>query len=306
MKKAIIFGSFGMDGSLLSELLSFKGYEVYGIGRPETSERRVNWLKNLVPNIKIELIDVLNDASLYLLFSEIKPDEVYNFAGVSNVFEPMQNAQAIFDLNAGLPLKILENIRLYSPKTRFFQASSALVFGNGWLTPQNELTIRDPLYLYSHAKAYADGIVREYRKQGINARSGIFYPHECSRRQKDFFCKKIVLAAKNRERIKIGSLKNMRSVGFAPEFVEAAWRTMQVPPTDYIIGQPKLIMNEVFIKKCFEYCELNYKEYIEIDESLKREEPVILQPDISKIKRELGWSPSYNIDMIISEMMEAD
>lgn len=306
MKKAIIFGCFGMDGSLLAELLSFKGYEVYGIGRPETSEKRVNWLKHLVPNIKIELIDVLNDASLYILFNEIKPDEVYNFAGVSNVFEPMQNAQAIFDLNAGLPLKILENIRLYSPKTRFFQASSALVFGNGWLTPQNELSIRDPLYLYGCAKNYADSLISQYRKQGINARSGILYPHTCSRRAPNFFCQKIVQASKNRERVKVGSTKEMRSILFAPEAIEGIWRTMQAPPEDYVIGNPRLVMNEVFIRKCFEYNGLNYKEYIEIDESLKREESVVLQPDISKIKRELGWSPQYNIDMIITEMMEAD
>lgn len=308
--KALILGCLGQDGSYMTELLASKGYEVYGIIKPGTQAHRIEWLKSLAP-IKTYSIDILEKEELYNLIQFVRPDEIYNFAGVSNVFDPWENLDFIYELNARVPQYIMECILKIDKGIKFFQASSCLVFGKDESGSQSEATPRNPIHPYGITKLYADNLVKEFRETfGLNCRSGIFFNHESPRRGLDFFTKKITTQVKEikagtRERIKVGDLSAVRDYGYAPDFMEAAHLTMQSDPTDYVIGTGQTISMMEFLTNCIFFAGLEPYGFIDIDKSLYRKSDTsLLVADTAKIHHLLGWRPKHNIDDIIKIMMQ--
>lgn len=309
-KRAIITGILGQDGSFMAELLASKGYSVYGLVKDQFDERH-KWICSLSENISIIRTDILDKKSLTKIICDIKPNEIYNFAGISNVFSPWENTNLIFALNAKVPENILRIILDFDKSIKFFQASSCLIFGRDTSGLQDELTPSKPIYPYGISKLYADNMVSEYRKEfGLFCCSGIFFNHESERRGNDFFSKKIVRAATMIDLglsgpIKVGNLDSLRDYGYAKDYVDAAYRMINSDfPCDYVIGTGNLISMRDFCKKCFEYFDINYENYIEEDKKLLRKEMPVLCANYAGIKNDLGWEPSTSIDKMIDIMMK--
>jgi GDPmannose 4,6-dehydratase len=283
-KRAIIFGESGQDGSFMAELLADKGYEVYGINRE---------------NVK-HFPDIIN---------KTKPDEIYNFAGVSDVLHPYKNLNEIFEINAKLPQQILEIIVRTNKHIKFFQASSALIFGRDKSGRQNEQTPFQPMYPYGVAKLYAHNMVNEVRETyGIFACCGIFFNHESERRKDHFFSKKICKAAATKSKVTVGSLDAVRDFGYAKDYIEAAYLMMQSDtPKDYVIGTGILTSLEDFARMAFEYAGLDYKDYVIQDKSLVRKKDTeILRANRTAIFDDLGWIPKVKVNELIKLMIDAE
>lgn len=281
MKKAIIIGIKGMDGSFMKELLLSKGYEVYG-GRKKVSNNSIKDWSEFIDNIR--------------------PDEIYNFAAYSNVFDPYENLDMIFYTNSLLPHTILKSIFKVDKSIKFFQASSRLIFGNN----SSEVD----LYPYSMSKIIADNRVKHFRENhDMYCCSGIFFNHESERRPIEFFSQKIVHAAVsaylgNIEKIEVGNLDSLRDIGYAKDYVEAAYLMMQnEKPKDYVIGTGKLISMREFTKKCFDNIALDYRDFIIENKNYRKDDVDSPAADISDIKNDLGWMPSHSVDDIIKIMM---
>jgi GDPmannose 4,6-dehydratase len=313
-KKAIIIGVVGQDGSFLAELLHKKNYEVYGVVKVDVDEKRIDWIKKLVPEIIIYKENVLDKKALEMLIRNINPDEIYNFASYSNVFKPWEDLDGILNLNAKLPQNILELILLINKKIKYFQASSCLVFGKDKSGFQDEKTPKNPIHPYGVTKLYADNILREFRDEfGLYCCSGIFFNHESERRPYGFFSRKITssvakIKLKQLDKIKVGNLNSLRDFGYSPDFMEAVYKMMQNEiPTDYCVGTGKLISMENFIEKCFNYVGLDYKQYIDIDEDIYRKNDTeTMKANIKKINKDLNWHPETSIDEMIKKMIDND
>lgn len=313
MKRALILGIWGQDGSYMAELLASKGYEIYGVEKGFNKER-LDLLRVSIPEAVVYQPDLENKEDVFNLVKNVNPDEVYNFAGISDIFNPWNKLDEIFKLNALLPQYFLEVIKDFNKNIKYFQASSCLIFGKDQSGVQNEKTPANPALPYGVAKLYADNMIKEFRREfGLYACSGIFYNHESPRRGANFFTKKISNAVKQIKKtqtdyIEVGSLSDLKDYGYAPDFMEAVYLMMHnVAPKDYVIGTAQLITNEEFIKKCFNYVNLDYQKYIKINNSLIRKNDLgILKADISEIKKDLNWKPQHSIDDLVSIMMEKD
>lgn len=299
VNKALIIGALGQDGYYMSKLLSSRGYEVHGVSKPNASYVKVNKMGVLG-------IDLLDKKCIRHVLKSIDPNLVFNFAGVSNVFSPWEDLDSILDVNTRMPQNCLEIIAKEFPHIRFFQSSSCLRFGKDKSGYQDESTPMSPIYPYGASKAYADELVKLYREEfGIYACSAIFYNHESPRREDRFFTKKITNAAKTKTKIKVGDLDAKRDLGYASDFMEAAHLMMtQDIPEDYIIGTGNLISMREFADRAFSLVGLDYRDYLEPDESFKRKDTEILRANITKIKTNLGWEPKTSIDELIKIMMQ--
>lgn len=302
-KKALITGGLGQDGSYMAELLLSKGYDVCCLVRHYSSPPPEN-------GIDYPRCDLLNKKQLSDLIIAIQPDEIYNFAGVSNVFNAWDQLDYLFALNVGVPQHILETIKTHLPQTKFFQASSCLIFGRDGSGLQNETTPANPIHPYGASKQYIDSLVKEFRTVfGLFACSGILFSHESERRGADFFSKKVIstvarIKSGSNEKLKVGNLGAYRDYSYAPDVVEAAFMMLQnKKPVDYVIGSGRLITMEKFVEKAFEQAGLKYKDHIEFDPTLFRaNDTKVLKADIRKITTELGWTPKHSIDQIIEKM----
>ena len=277
--KAFITGITGMDGSHMKDLLLEKGYDVTGVGRQS--------IYHIIQSIK-----------------EIQPDEIYNFASSSNVFDAWNNIDYVFETDALLPQKILECIK--GTEVKFFQASSCLTFGLNKDGIQNENTPRCPIHPYGIAKLYADNMVSEFRRvYNVYACSGIFFNHCSPRRGDGFFAKKVCMAASKGESLKLGNLDAVRDMGYAPDYMEAVYLMMhQEQPKDHVIGTGNLISMKNFVEKCYWYMGLDFTKYMVVDESLLRINDInILRADIAGIKA-LGWQPKTTMDEMIKIMID--
>lgn len=279
-KKALVIGSSGQDGSYMSDLLLSKGYDV---------------------------IPCTREDNVFHLIEFMKPDEVYNFASSSNVFNPWENIDYVFETDGRLPQRLLECILKHSPTTKYFQASSCLVFGRNTDGIQNEITPANPIHPYGTAKLYADNMVNEFRRvHGLFACSGIFFNHESPRRGDKFFSKKVTTAAAKGEKIKLGRLDALRDMGYAPDFVEAAYLMLQnEKPTDYIIGTGNLNELTNICRLAYSYAGLDWEDFVEYDKALDRtHDTSILKADITKIRTELGWEPKHSAYDVIKIMID--
>ena len=314
IKKAIIIGVVGQDGSFLAELLYSKKYEIHGVVKNDTDVRRIEWIKKIVPGIVIHNIDILNKSELEVLLKNIMPDEIYNFAAYSNVFNPWENLDSILCLNSKLPQNILDLITSVDKNIKYFQASSCLIFGKDTSGFQNENTCSNPIHPYGISKLYADNILKEFRENfGIYCCSGIFFNHESERRGMDFFSRKITssiakIKAGKLDKIKVGDLSSVRDFCYSPDFMEAAYKMMQNRvPTDYCVGTGEIISMEEFVKKCFDYVELDYKKYIEVDYSMcRKKDSNVMRANINKISSEIDWRPKTTLDEMIKKMIDND
>ena len=310
MKKALILGVFGQDGSYMAELLSAKGYEVHGIGRGAVARERFDWLKGLCPNIFIHLIHPVDKQTIEFLMAQHSFDEIYNFAGVTDTFAPFGNAENVLRLNALLPTQILEAIK--GMKIKFFNASSCLTCSNGASGAIHENSPYSPMYPYGASKVYAETMIKMYREKfGVFACSGIFFPHESERRREGFFTRKVVdgvvdIVEGRKDKLEIGNLDFSRDWGYAPEYMEAVYLMMQRDtPEDYVIGTGKVTTGLQFVFKCFEYVGLNAGKYLVENHDKKRTEQLSVWADASKIKADLGWEAKTTVDEIVKKMIDA-
>lgn len=319
MKKALITGIAGQDGSYLAEFLLSKGYEIHGIIRRSSSFNRPR-IEHLysdphLPETRLFLHygDLSDAGQLTEIIYNIKPDEIYNLAAQSHVRVSFDLSEYTGDVTGLGTTRILEAIRRSGIKTRFYQASSSEMFG-GSPAPQNENTPFSPRSPYAAAKVYAYWMVRNYR-EGYNlfCSNGILFNHESPRRGETFITRKItrgladILAGKG-DTIYLGNLDAKRDWGYAPEYVEVMWLMLQQDSADdFVIGTGETHEVREFLEEAFTYVGLRWQDYIRIDQKYLRPTEVNeLQADISKAKLKLKWSPRITFKNLVKIMVDSD
>lgn len=313
-KKALIIGILGQDGSYMAELLYSKGYEVAGIVRMDAADTKIKWLQKLVPVIKFYFLDCNSKQQLQTAIINFKPDEIYNFAGVSDVFNPYSNFDEILNINVRMPQYILEIINSTNKGIKFWQAGSALIYGKDTSGYQNEKTCPNPIYPYGASKLYIQNIIKQFREDlGLFACTGILFPHESPRRKDNFFTKKVCLAIARIKQGKldaldIGVLNQVRDWTYAPDVCEAALSMLQADKADdYVIGSGVLTSLQDFVKLAFNFVDLNWTNYLVSpftpEQNVRKLDTNVLKADITKINKELGWKPKHNVSKIVEIMM---
>jgi len=303
--RSLVIGAVGQDGSFMCDILLDKGYEVFGVVKTKTDSSRLN------PNVTYFNVDISDNETIRELLLSVRPTHIYNFMGVTDVFEPWDKADVTYSNNFLIPLKIIENIKLINTKIKFLQASSSFVFGLSTETPQNEKTERNPIYHYGLAKNFTDSIIKVYRnKFDLCLNSVILYPHESERRGDNFFSKKIIKSAieiKNgiRETIEVGDIDSCRDIGYAKDYMLACLLIMEQDTCDdYIVGSGVSIKNSDFIKKIFDKLGIIYEGRLLVNNNLKRNVDLSHLIANNKKIRNLGWEPKNNIDDIINIMIK--
>lgn len=320
-KTALITGVTGQDGSYLAEFLLKKGYQVHGMIRRSSTVTtgRIDHLLEEEENDRFSLhYGDLSDAnSLRRLIDLTQPEEIYNLAAQSHVRVSFDQPEYTTDATGTGVLRLLEAIRAstqYAPKTvRFYQAGSSEMFGSA-NPPQSETTRFEPRSPYACAKVYAHYQTVNYRESyGMFASNGILFNHESPRRGETFVTRKITLAAARiklglQKKLYLGNLDAKRDWGFAGDYVEAMWRMLQHDrPDDFVVATNKAISIKDFLALTFEHIDLDWQDFVEIDERFYRPAEVdYLLGDYSKIQRELGWSPTHDVTSLAKMMVESD
>jgi GDPmannose 4,6-dehydratase len=314
MRRALITGIGGQDGSFLAELLLEQGYEVYGVVRRATSER----YENLVPiRDRIELIqaDVLDQLSLVDALKACRPQQLYNLASVSFVPASWRQPVLTAEFAAVGVTAILEAIRLVDPEIRFYQASSSEIFGEPATVPQTEETPLAPVTPYGVAKAYGHFITRSYRRRyGLHASSGILYNHESPRRPLDFLPRKVADAVARislglQGELWLGNLDARRDWGYAGDYVRAMQLMLeQDEPGDYVIATGETHSVRELVEAAFARVGLDPAGYVQIDSSLERGKAELhdLVGDSSKAQEQLGWEPTVSFEELVHGLVDAD
>ncbi len=313
MKRALITGITGQDGSYLAELLLSKDYRVFGMVRRASTEnfQRIEHLRDQVTILQADLLDQL---SIIELIEAAEPDEVYNLAAQS--FVPTSwNQPTLTGEFTGLGVtKVLEAIKLVNRKIKFYQASSSEMFGKVRETPQNERTPFYPRSPYGVAKVYGHFITVNYRESyDIFAVSGILFNHESPRRGLEFVTRKIsdgvarIKVGISKE-LRLGNLDARRDWGFAGDYVQAMWMMLQQEKADdYVVATGVDHSVEDFVSAAFQHAGLDWNKYVRIDNSLIRPAEVThLLGDASKAKNVLGWSPTTDFKGLVRMMVDAD
>lgn len=315
MKRALITGITGQDGSYLAELLLEKGYKVYGLVRRLSTPNTGNIIHLLD---KVELIsgDLLDQKSLDDAVHEAEPDEVYNLAAQSFVKTSWNQAVLTGEYTALGVTRILEAVKTVSPKIKFYQASSSEMFGKVTEVPQRETTRFYPRSPYGVAKVYGHYITVNYRESyDMFACSGILFNHESPRRGIEFVTRKISnavarISLKKQNKIVLGNLDSKRDWGFAGDYVDAMWRMLQQPnPDDYVISTGETHSIEEFVIEAFKVIGIdNWQKYIESNDPkfMRPAEVDALIGDSSKARKALGWEPSTSFKDLVKMMVTAD
>ena len=313
MKKALITGVTGQDGSYLAELLLEKGYEVHGIIR-RSSSFNTGRIDHIFEQLQLHYGDLTDSTSLGGVVSKTQFDEIYNLGAQSHVRVSFDVPEYTADVDAVGTLRLLESIRTHCPAARFYQASSSELFGKVLETPQKETTPFWPRSPYGCAKAYAYYITKNYRESyGMHASNGILFNHESERRGETFVTRKITKAAARiatgqQGELLLGNLDAKRDWGHAKDYVEAMWLMLQQrDPDDYIIATGETHTIRELLDVAFSYLHLDWKNYVGIDPKYFRPAEVeILQGDASKAKRNLGWTPKIGFEEMIVGMVNHD
>jgi GDPmannose 4,6-dehydratase len=319
MKKALITGVTGQDGSYLAEFLLAKGYEVYGIIRRSSSFNtgRIDHIyqDQHNPNTHLRLVyGDLNDASsLNRIIRDVVPDEIYNLGAQSHVRVSFDIPEYTGEITAIGAVRLLEAIREAHIPTKFYQASSSEMFGNA-PAPQNENTPLLPRSPYAAAKLYAHWMTTTYREgYGLFACNGILFNHESPRRGETFVTRKITKAvarihAGHQQKLFLGNLDARRDWGFAGDYVEAMWLMMQQDkPDDYVIATGETHSVREFLEEAFGRLNMDWKKYVEIDPRYYRPAEVdLLLGDASKAKSKLNWTPKVHFRELVHMMVDAD
>ncbi len=313
MKRALITGISGQDGSYLAELLLEKGYEVHGLIHGST-DRRFERLEAIVDRLSLHSGDLLDESSLVDVLRRSQPDEVYNLAAMSSVAESWRLAVATAEYTAVGVTRLLEGIREVCPEARFYQASSSEMFGRSRETPQSESTPFYPRSPYGVAKVYGHFITVNYRESfGLHTSSGILFNHESPRRGESFVTRRI---SQGVARIKLGlanelvlgNLEARRDWGYAKEYVEAMWLMLQQEQaTDFVIGTGVAHSVDDFVEAAFACVDLRREDHVRIDQDLVRPadiEEVVADP--RKAREELGWEAEVSFEEVVELMVRAD
>lgn len=319
MKKALITGVTGQDGSYLAEFLLAKGYEVHGLKRRASALNtdRVDHLYEerhaAGARFFLHYADLTDAGSLNKLLCQIVPDEVYNLGAQSHVKVSFDIPQYTADATGCGALRLLEAIRDSDLQCRFYQASSSEMYGSA-LPPQSEHTVFHPRSPYACAKLFAHSLTVNYREAyGMHASCGILFNHESPRRGETFVTRKITRAVARikaglQQTLHLGNLDARRDWGYAPDYVRAMWLMMQQPnPDDYVIGTGEAHTVREFVEKAFSYAGLDWRGHVVIDPAYFRPAEVDhLLADPSKAERELGWRPSVTFEELVRIMVDAD
>ena len=313
MKKALITGITGQDGSYLADFLLEAGYEVHGMVRRASTEN-FERIAHLTDRVQLHQADLLDQLSVVNLVKEVRPPEIYNLAAMS--FVPTSWVQPVLtaEFTALGVTRMLEAIRLVDPEIRFYQASSSEMFGKVRETPQNELTAFYPRSPYGVAKVYGHFITVNYRESyNLFCCSGILFNHESPRRGKEFVSRKITDAVARikhglADKLRLGNLDARRDWGFAGDYVRAMWLMLQQDrPDDYVIGSDETHSVRDLAERAFACVGLDWRKYVETDPRLLRPAEVdTLCADSSKARRVLGWQPEVSFEALIDRMIEAD
>jgi GDPmannose 4,6-dehydratase len=313
MKRALITGITGQDGSYLAEFLLDKGYEVYGMVRRLSVENYLR-IEHIKDRIILRQADLLDQLSIINLIRDIQPDEIYNLAAQSFVPTSFEQPVLTGEFTALGVTRMLEAIRLVNPRIKFYQASSSEMFGKVRETPQNELTPFYPRSPYGVAKVYGHWITVNYRESyDIFACSGILFNHESPRRGLEFVTRKISYhVAKIKlglaNELRLGNLKARRDWGFAGDYVKAMWLMLQQEvPSDYVIATGVTHSVQEFVEIAFDHVGLDWRKYVVVDPQFIRPAEVdFLQGNAQKAKQELGWEPTVSFEELVKMMVEAD
>lgn len=312
MKKALITGITGQDGSYLAELLLKKGYEVHGIVR-RSSSFNTGRIDRIADNLKLYRSDLVDSTSVYKILQSVEPDEVYHLGAQSHVRLSFDIPEYTADVDALGTLRLLEAVKDCG-KPKFYMASSSELFGQVKEVPQSEKTPFCPCSPYGIAKQFAYWTTVSYRESyGMFACNGILFNHESPRRGSTFVSRKIAKAVAEivrgeRNKLFLGNLDARRDWGYAPEFVEAMWRMMQQSsPDDFVIATGETHSVREFLEVAFGHVKLDWRKYIEIDSRFFRPVEVdLLLGDASKAKRVLGWEPKIKFQDLVRLMVEAE
>lgn len=322
MKKALITGITGQDGSYLAELLLEKGYEVHGVIRRASTfnTSRIDHLYN-DPHIHgtrlfLHYGDLADSVQMVKLLYSLKPDEIYNLGAQSHVRVSFDIPEYTGDVTGLSTVRLLEAIREagLAQDVRFYQASSSEMFGQVHEVPQRETTPFHPRSPYGCAKVFAYWLTVNYREAyNLHASNGILFNHESPRRGETFVTRKITRAATRiklglQDKLFLGNLDAQRDWGYAKEYVEVMWLMLQQDKADdYVCATGEMHTIREFCEECFGLLDLDWKEYVEHDSRYERPSEVeLLIGDPSKLKRQIGWEPKVKFKELVRIMTEAD
>jgi GDPmannose 4,6-dehydratase len=320
MKKALITGITGQDGSYLADLLLAKGYEVHGIIRRASTfnTSRIDHLYQdpHVNGVRLFLHygDLADSVSLMKLIYELKPDEIYHLGAQSHVRVSFDIPEYTGDVTGLGTVRILEAMREAGVKSRFYQASSSEMFGKVQEVPQTETTPFWPRSPYGAAKMYAYWITVNYRESyGMHATNGILFNHESPRRGPTFVTRKITRAVAaiklgRQKELYLGNLEAKRDWGYAPEYVEAMWHMLQADEgDDYVVATNETHSIKEFLEVAFGQVNLDWQDYVKYDAKYERPAEVdLLIGNPAKAKKQLGWEPKVRMPELAKIMVEAD
>ena len=317
MKRALITGITGQDGSYLAELLLEKGYEVHGLVRRvaiEDPEHRLWRVLHLKDRLKLHAASLESLPSIYRVFQAVKPDECYHLAAQSFVAYSFEDEFSTLNANINGTHHVLAALRDCAPDCRFYFAASSEMFGKVAQMPQNEQTPFHPRSAYGISKVAGFDLTRNYREAyDVRASSGILYNHESPRRGFEFVTRKITSHAARiklglAKELRLGNLDSRRDWGHAREYVRAMWLMLQQEePEDFVIATGEQHSVREFVDAAFSHLGLNYHDHVIIDPQLLRPADVeTLLGDAAKARRKLGWSCQVKFKELVHEMVEAD
>jgi GDPmannose 4,6-dehydratase len=317
VKKALITGITGQDGSYLSELLLEKGYEVHGIVRRvalEDPRARMWRIRHILDRIHIHSASMESYASIFNIISEVKPDECYHLAAQSYVSYSFEDEFSTIIINLNGTHYVLSSIKRQAPNCKFYFAGSSEMFGHVKETPQNENTPFHPRSPYGISKMAGFELTRNYREAyGLFALSGILFNHESPRRGAEFVTRKISTAAAKiklgiEKEIRLGNLEAKRDWGHARDYVKAMWLMLQQDePEDFVIATGQSRSVREFLESAFGLVNVDYEDYLVVADELYRPSEVnVLQGDASKAQKKLNWSPTILFEELVKEMVESD
>ena len=313
MKRALITGITGQDGSYLAELLLDRGYEVYGLVR-RSSTLTFERIEHIQHRLTLLPGDLLDQNSLHEAIRTAKPEEIYNLAAQSFVQTSWNQPVLTGEFTALGVTRLLEAMRLLAPEARFYQASSSEMFGNAVEVPQKETTPFRPRSPYGVAKVYGHDIAVNYRESyGLYVVSGILFNHESPRRGLEFVTRKISdgvarIKLGKQQKLGLGNLDAERDWGYAGDYVQAMWRMLQLDePDDFVIASGHTHSVRDFARLAFEVVGMNWEDHVVIDPRFVRPAEINqLVGDCTKARETLGWKPTVSFQQLVEMMVRAD
>lgn len=317
MKRALITGITGQDGSYLAEFLLSKGYEVHGIVRRvalEDPTHRLWRIKHISEKLHLHPASMESYASIFNVIEQVKPDECYHLAAQSFVSYSFEDEFSTINTNINGTHFVLSAIKEKVPNCKFYFAGSSEMFGLAEEIPQNENTPFHPRSPYGISKVAGFDLTRNYREAyNLYACNGILFNHESPRRGFEFVTRKITSGVANiklgiQKELVLGNLDAKRDWGYAVDYVEAMWLMLQQEdPEDYVIATGETHSIKEFVELAFSYVGLNWQDYVVVDERLYRPAEVHeLRGDFSKAKQKFGWQPTIKFEELVKMMVEAD